>query len=64
MFGNETVGDFAAIGAFHESFHAGQIHAMKRVVSEILMKQISFPKFKRNLFLNFLCGKSAFLKRH
>ena len=38
MFGNETVGDFAAIGAFHESFHAGQIHAMKRVVSGILMK--------------------------
>lgn len=38
ILGNETIGEFAAMGAFHESFHVGQIHALKRVVSGSLVK--------------------------
>lgn len=32
ILGNETIGEFVAMGAFHESFHLGQINAMKRLV--------------------------------
>lgn len=32
MIGNETFGEFAAFGAFHESLHLGQIQAMKRLL--------------------------------
>ena len=38
MFGNETVGDFASMGAFHESLHVGQIQSLKRIVTESLVK--------------------------
>ena len=30
--GNETVGEMAAMGAFHEAMHLGQIQAIKRAV--------------------------------
>lgn len=32
MIGNETFGEFAAFGAFHESLHLGQIQAIKRLL--------------------------------
>ncbi|WP_458414628.1 DinB family protein [Schinkia sp. CFF1] len=31
--GNNTFGELASLGAFHECYHSGQIHAMKRVLS-------------------------------
>ena len=30
--GNETVGELAAMGAFHEAMHVGQIQALKQIV--------------------------------
>jgi len=33
MLGCETKGEFVAFGAFHESFHLGQIHILKRLVT-------------------------------
>ena len=38
MLGNETIGEFASMGAFHEALHVGQIQALKRVVSGSLVK--------------------------
>ena len=31
--GNETVGELAAMGAFHEAMHVGQIQALKQIVA-------------------------------
>ena len=33
IFGNETVGEFAAMGAFHEAIHLGQIQALAKIVT-------------------------------
>lgn len=33
LLGNETKGEFITFGAFHESFHLGQIHMLKRLVA-------------------------------
>lgn len=32
VLGNETVGELAAMGAFHEAMHLGQIQSMKRLI--------------------------------
>lgn len=36
VLGNETVGELAVFGCFHESYHLGQIMAMKRTVEASL----------------------------
>ena len=36
--GNETVGELAAMGAFHEAMHVGQIQALKRIVEAVQVK--------------------------
>lgn len=33
--GRETVGELASLNVFHESYHLGQIHAMKLVINAI-----------------------------
>lgn len=30
--GNETIGELAAMGAFHEAYHVGQVHILKRLI--------------------------------
>lgn len=30
--GNETRGELAAMGAFHEAYHVGQVHILKRLI--------------------------------
>ncbi|MER1986398.1 MAG: DinB family protein [Solibacillus sp.] len=37
-FGNKTVGEFLAMGAYHESMHVGQIHTIKRIAEAALVK--------------------------
>lgn len=39
MIGNETFGEFAAFGAFHESLHLGQIQTMKRLLQASQVNQ-------------------------
>ena len=36
--GNETVGELAAMGAFHEAMHVGQIQALKQIVEATKVK--------------------------
>ena len=36
--GNETVGELAAMGAFHEAMHVGQIQALKQIVEATTIK--------------------------
>ncbi|OLO26306.1 formate dehydrogenase [Alkalihalophilus pseudofirmus] len=36
--GNETFGELAAMGAFHEAFHLGQIQTLKRLIETIQAK--------------------------
>lgn len=38
ILGQNTFGELAALALYHESFHFGQIHAMKRVVETSLQK--------------------------
>lgn len=38
LLGNNTVGELAVFGCFHESYHLGQIMAMKRMIEASLAK--------------------------
>ncbi len=38
VLGNDTVGELAVFGCFHESYHLGQIMAMKRTIEASLAK--------------------------
>lgn len=40
MLGNNTVGEFFSMGAFHESLHVGQIQSIKKVVEASLLKSL------------------------